>query len=122
LIKTALARHLRLKLVPDGALCFRMLRYVSSSRIELRVHRKPLFGKKARHIRVNVPSLDPIQTPGLDVFANDDVKNFLTLQVPLGRIGTADEVARTAPFLPPTIPAMWPASNCSSMADRRRSE
>jgi NAD(P)-dependent dehydrogenase (short-subunit alcohol dehydrogenase family) len=49
---------------------------------------------KARHIRVNVLSPGPIQTPGLDVFANDDVKNFLTSQVPLGRIGSAHVVRR----------------------------
>jgi NAD(P)-dependent dehydrogenase (short-subunit alcohol dehydrogenase family) len=54
---------------------------------------------KARHIRVNVLSPGPIQTPGLDVFANDDVKNLLKSQVPLGRLGTADEVAKAALFL-----------------------
>ena len=54
---------------------------------------------KARQIRVNVLSPGPIQTPGLDVFANDDVKNLLKSQVPLGRLGTADEVAKAALFL-----------------------
>jgi NAD(P)-dependent dehydrogenase (short-subunit alcohol dehydrogenase family) len=54
---------------------------------------------KNRHIRVNVLSPGPIQTPGLDVFANNDVKNFLKSQVPLGRLGTADEVAKAALFL-----------------------
>jgi NAD(P)-dependent dehydrogenase (short-subunit alcohol dehydrogenase family) len=54
---------------------------------------------KGRHIRVNVLSPGPIQTPGLDVFANDDVKNFLKSLVPLGRLGTADEVAKAALFL-----------------------
>ena len=54
---------------------------------------------KARHIRVNVLSPGPIQTPGLDVFANDDVKNLLKSQVPLGRLGTPDEVAKAALFL-----------------------
>jgi NAD(P)-dependent dehydrogenase (short-subunit alcohol dehydrogenase family) len=54
---------------------------------------------KARHIRVNVVSPGPIQTPGLDVFANDDVKNSLKSQVPLGRLGTADEIAKAALFL-----------------------
>jgi NAD(P)-dependent dehydrogenase (short-subunit alcohol dehydrogenase family) len=33
------------------------------------------------------------------VFANDDVKNFLKSLVPLGRLGTADEVAKAALFL-----------------------
>jgi NAD(P)-dependent dehydrogenase (short-subunit alcohol dehydrogenase family) len=54
---------------------------------------------KGRHIRVNVLSPGPIQTPGLDVFANDDVKSFLKSLVPLGRLGTADEIAKAALFL-----------------------
>jgi NAD(P)-dependent dehydrogenase (short-subunit alcohol dehydrogenase family) len=39
------------------------------------------------------------QTPGFDVFANDDVKTYMQSTVPLGRIGTADEVAKAALFL-----------------------
>ena len=54
---------------------------------------------KARNIRVNVLSPGPIQTPGLDAFANDDVKSQLKSMVPLGRIGTPDEVAKVALFL-----------------------
>jgi NAD(P)-dependent dehydrogenase (short-subunit alcohol dehydrogenase family) len=54
---------------------------------------------KARKIRVNLVSPGPIQTPGLDVFANDDVKNALKSTVPLGRLGTADEVANAVLFL-----------------------
>src|SRR4030088_228853 len=54
---------------------------------------------KARRIRVNVLSPGPIQTPGFDVFANDDVKSYMQSIVPLGRIGTADEVAKAALFL-----------------------
>ena len=54
---------------------------------------------KARQIRVNVLSPGPIQTPGFDVFANADVKSFMQSIVPLGRIGTADEVAKAALFL-----------------------
>jgi NAD(P)-dependent dehydrogenase (short-subunit alcohol dehydrogenase family) len=54
---------------------------------------------KARHIRVNVLSPGPIQTPGFDVFANDEVKSFMQSIVPLGRIGTADEIAKAALFL-----------------------
>jgi NAD(P)-dependent dehydrogenase (short-subunit alcohol dehydrogenase family) len=53
---------------------------------------------KTRHIRVNVLSPGPIQTPGFDVFA-DDVKTYMKSTVPLGRIGTADEVAKAALFL-----------------------
>ena len=54
---------------------------------------------KARHIRVNVLSPGPIQTPGFDVFANDDVKNYMKSLVPLDRIGTPDEIAKAALFL-----------------------
>jgi NAD(P)-dependent dehydrogenase (short-subunit alcohol dehydrogenase family) len=54
---------------------------------------------KARGIRVNVVSPGPIQTPGFDVFANDDVKQYMKSIVPLGRIGTADEVAKSVLFL-----------------------
>jgi NAD(P)-dependent dehydrogenase (short-subunit alcohol dehydrogenase family) len=54
---------------------------------------------KARQIRVNVVSPGPTQTPGFDVFANDEVKSFMRSIVPLGRIGTADEVAKAALFL-----------------------
>jgi NAD(P)-dependent dehydrogenase (short-subunit alcohol dehydrogenase family) len=54
---------------------------------------------KARKIRVNLVSPGPIQTPGLDVFANDDVKNALKSAVPLDRLGTADEVANAVLFL-----------------------
>jgi NAD(P)-dependent dehydrogenase (short-subunit alcohol dehydrogenase family) len=54
---------------------------------------------KARHIRVNVLSPGPIQTPGFDVFANADVKTYMQSIVPLGRIGTSDEIAKAALFL-----------------------
>jgi NAD(P)-dependent dehydrogenase (short-subunit alcohol dehydrogenase family) len=54
---------------------------------------------KARHIRVNVLSPGPIQTPGFDVFANEDVKTYMQSIVPLGRIGTSDEIAKAALFL-----------------------
>ena len=54
---------------------------------------------KARGIRVNVVSPGPIQTPGFDVFANDEVKQYMKSIVPLGRIATADEVAKTVLFL-----------------------
>ena len=55
---------------------------------------------KARNIRVNVLSPGPTQTPGFDVFANDDdVRTYMQSTVPLGRIGTAEEVAKAALFL-----------------------
>jgi NAD(P)-dependent dehydrogenase (short-subunit alcohol dehydrogenase family) len=54
---------------------------------------------KARNIRVNVLSPGPTQTPGFDVFANDDVRNYMKSIVPLGRLGTSDEIAKAALFL-----------------------
>jgi NAD(P)-dependent dehydrogenase (short-subunit alcohol dehydrogenase family) len=54
---------------------------------------------KARGIRVNVVSPGPIQTPGFDVFANGDVKQYMKSTVPLGRIGAPDEVAKAVLFL-----------------------
>lgn len=54
---------------------------------------------KARKIRVNVLSPGPTQTPGFDVFANDDVKNYMKSLVPLDRIGAPEEVAKAALFL-----------------------
>jgi NAD(P)-dependent dehydrogenase (short-subunit alcohol dehydrogenase family) len=54
---------------------------------------------KARRIRVNVVSPGPIQTPGIDAFASDDMKGHLAGLVPLGRLGQADEVAKAALFL-----------------------
>ena len=75
---------------------------------------------KARKIRVNVLSPGPVQTPGFDVFANDDVRNYMKSLVPLGRIGEADEIAKAGCFWRPTIRVMWQASSCSSMADRQR--
>jgi NAD(P)-dependent dehydrogenase (short-subunit alcohol dehydrogenase family) len=46
-----------------------------------------------------VLSPGPVQTPGFDVFANDEVRSYMTSLVPLGRLGEADEVAKVALFL-----------------------
>ncbi|HUO00087.1 MAG TPA: glucose 1-dehydrogenase [Bradyrhizobium sp.] len=54
---------------------------------------------KARQIRVNVLSPGPIRTPGFEVFANDEMQHYMKSMVPLGRIGTADEIAKAALFL-----------------------
>jgi NAD(P)-dependent dehydrogenase (short-subunit alcohol dehydrogenase family) len=54
---------------------------------------------KARNIRVNVLSPGPVQTPGFDVFANDDVRAYMKSLVPLGRLGSSDEIAKAALFL-----------------------
>jgi NAD(P)-dependent dehydrogenase (short-subunit alcohol dehydrogenase family) len=59
---------------------------------------------KDRQIRVNVVSPGPIDTPGVDGLAQDpeqakQIKAGLASQVPLGRMGTADEIAKAVVFL-----------------------
>ncbi len=59
---------------------------------------------KDRKIRVNVVSPGPIDTPGMDgLGANEEerkqFKAGLAQQVPLGRIGESDEIAKTVVFL-----------------------
>jgi NAD(P)-dependent dehydrogenase (short-subunit alcohol dehydrogenase family) len=60
---------------------------------------------KDRGIRVNTLSPGPIHTPGLVELAGDDpaqqqgLLDYLTAQVPLGRIGQPEDIAKTAVFL-----------------------
>ena len=59
---------------------------------------------KARKIRVNVVSPGPIDTPGVDGLSGDEeatkqLKAALASQVPLGRMGDADEIAKAVVFL-----------------------
>ncbi|WP_201979452.1 SDR family NAD(P)-dependent oxidoreductase [Hymenobacter rubidus] len=59
---------------------------------------------KDRKIRVNAISPGPIDTPGLSGLAADDVqaeqiKTYLASTVPLGRLGTPDEVGKALVFL-----------------------
>jgi len=60
---------------------------------------------KERKIRVNTLSPGPIQTPGLVGLAGPDAENqqglldLLASQVPLGRVGEPDEIAKAATFL-----------------------
>ena len=59
---------------------------------------------KGTGIRVNVLSPGPIATPGLDLALSgtgqkDAIIDGMTAQVPLGRIGQAEEVAAVALFL-----------------------
>jgi NAD(P)-dependent dehydrogenase (short-subunit alcohol dehydrogenase family) len=59
---------------------------------------------KDRQIRVNVVSPGPIETPGVDGLASNEeqakqLKAGLTSQVPLGRMGDPDEIAKTVVFL-----------------------
>jgi NAD(P)-dependent dehydrogenase (short-subunit alcohol dehydrogenase family) len=59
---------------------------------------------KARHIRVNVVSPGPIDTEGLrELFGSSDVGKQrlanINSVVPMGRLGTADEIAKAVVFL-----------------------
>ena len=59
---------------------------------------------KDRHIRVNVVSPGPTETIGLtDVFGGgaqaQGVKDYLASQIPVGRIGKSEEIAKAALFL-----------------------
>jgi NAD(P)-dependent dehydrogenase (short-subunit alcohol dehydrogenase family) len=59
---------------------------------------------KGRRIRVNVVSPGPIDTPGLsDLLASSDTgeqrKKMISSSVPLGRLGTPDEIAKAVVFL-----------------------
>jgi NAD(P)-dependent dehydrogenase (short-subunit alcohol dehydrogenase family) len=54
---------------------------------------------KGRGIRVNVLSPGHIDTPGLSVLMTDEQKAGVLANVPLGRLGTPDEMGRAAVFL-----------------------
>jgi NAD(P)-dependent dehydrogenase (short-subunit alcohol dehydrogenase family) len=59
---------------------------------------------KARRIRVNAMSPGPIDTPGLNVLlasseTGEERKKMIPNTVPLGRLGTPDEIAKAVVFL-----------------------
>jgi NAD(P)-dependent dehydrogenase (short-subunit alcohol dehydrogenase family) len=54
---------------------------------------------KGRGIRVNVLSPGHIDTPGLSALMTDEQKAGLVGNVPLGRLGTPDDMAKAALFL-----------------------
>jgi NAD(P)-dependent dehydrogenase (short-subunit alcohol dehydrogenase family) len=54
---------------------------------------------KGRGIRVNVLSPGHIETPGLSVLMTDEQKASAAANVPLGRVGTSDEMGKVAVFL-----------------------
>jgi len=55
---------------------------------------------KDRHIRVNALSPGPIDTPGLSgLDETAQVKKALVAAVPMGRLGSPDEIAKAAVFL-----------------------
>jgi NAD(P)-dependent dehydrogenase (short-subunit alcohol dehydrogenase family) len=76
-----------------------------------------------RHIRVNAVSPGPIATPGLDGLAETEeqarrFKAGLVTNIPLGRLGAPDEVAKAAVFLASVASSMEPNSS-STEASRR---
>jgi NAD(P)-dependent dehydrogenase (short-subunit alcohol dehydrogenase family) len=54
---------------------------------------------KGRDIRINVLSPGHTETPGLAVLADENVRNAMMANVPLGRMGTPDDLAKAAVFL-----------------------
>ncbi len=54
---------------------------------------------KGRDIRINVLSPGHTQTPGLSVLADEAVRDAMKANVPLGRMGTPDDLAKAAVFL-----------------------
>jgi NAD(P)-dependent dehydrogenase (short-subunit alcohol dehydrogenase family) len=54
-----------------------------------------------RHIRVNVVSPGPVNTPGLNEFVqdNEEIKANIAATVPLKRLGTPDDIAKAVSFL-----------------------
>jgi NAD(P)-dependent dehydrogenase (short-subunit alcohol dehydrogenase family) len=54
---------------------------------------------KGRDIRINVLSPGHTETPGLSVLADEAVRNAMKANVPLGRMGTPDDLAKAAVFL-----------------------
>ena len=40
-----------------------------------------------------------IEAPGLDVFMDEEIKKRIVASIPIGRVGEADEIGKTAVFL-----------------------
>jgi NAD(P)-dependent dehydrogenase (short-subunit alcohol dehydrogenase family) len=78
--------------------------YSASKAAVRNLARSWILDLKERRIRVNVVSPGPTETSGLtDVFGGGDqaqgIKNYLATQIPAGRIGRPEEVAKAALFL-----------------------
>ena len=66
--------------------------------------RRPLIDLRDRRIRVNAVSPGPTDTPGLnELLASTETgqqrKKMISNSVPLGRLGTPDEIAKAVVFL-----------------------
>jgi NAD(P)-dependent dehydrogenase (short-subunit alcohol dehydrogenase family) len=79
--------------------------YSASKAAVRNLARSWILDLKDRAIRINVVSPGPVRTPGLVELAGDDpvaqqgLLDMLAAQVPLGRVGEPDEIARVAVFL-----------------------
>jgi NAD(P)-dependent dehydrogenase (short-subunit alcohol dehydrogenase family) len=54
---------------------------------------------RGHDIRINVLSPGHTETPGLSVLADEAVRDAMKANVPLGRMGTSDDIAKAAVFL-----------------------
>jgi NAD(P)-dependent dehydrogenase (short-subunit alcohol dehydrogenase family) len=54
---------------------------------------------KGRGLRINVLAPGHTSTPGLNMLVNDEQRAGIISTIPLGRLGTADDVAGAALFL-----------------------
>ncbi len=79
--------------------------YSASKAAVRNLARSWILDVKERGIRINVVSPGPIHTPGLVELAGDDAAaqqgllDYLASQVPLGRVGQPEEVAKAVVFL-----------------------
>jgi len=79
--------------------------YSASKAAVRNLARSWMLDLKDRAIRVNTLSPGPIRTPGLVELAGDDpaaqqgLLDYLTAQIPLGRMGEPEDVAKAALFL-----------------------
>jgi short-subunit dehydrogenase len=78
-----------------------------------------------RHIRINTISPGPTATPGLEGLAETEerarqFKATMVANIPLGRLGTSDEVAKAVVFLASDDSSSSTGPNSSSTAASRR--
>ena len=78
--------------------------YSASKAAVRNLARSWILDLKDRHIRVNVVSPGPTETTGLtDVFGGGEqaqgIKDYLATQIPAGRVGRPEEIAKAAMFL-----------------------
>jgi hypothetical protein len=95
-----------LPLLRDGASVILMGSTAGASKAAVRnLARSWTLDLKERGIRVNVVSPGPVKTPGLVDLAGPDAAqqqgllDYMATQVPIGRVGDPDEIAKAVAFL-----------------------